>query len=303
MHRCCRPLSILVPAFLAGCGGSTPVSVALPVLDAVPKDAVPDTRGTCPTGLRVRLALRSEVSSLREARSGDRLFVEPDREIIERILRRGRDDDANPHRSVLVRQWLSRRCGRMRGTTRAACDKFFASSVPNLTALLELRNRPILGGLFPTEEERDSPGWLSADTEMLQQWTVNYVGRWIPVLRVMVDNSNGTRNVQALSLIYDVSRAFLPRGDVPDFPPGVFPRYDFDLEFREGEQRMNLAAQRFGELGAPPGKTVTFEVALCPGKDAPNLGGWSGEVILETNQGKCHIGELQLITYNHRAPP
>lgn len=254
----------------------------------------------CAGGVQVRMNLLQDNSSLRERKVGESLRITPDKGIFDRIAEHRGTFADNPKLHTAVKRWLSARCSRINAAERPACQRFFKQEDPELTALLDDEHRRLLRALLPTEQERESEAWRRSDESVFRQWWVNYVGHWTPVLRITVDNSGGHRNVQIIAFIYDVTRTFIPRGDLPGSPELRFRRYTFDLAFETGKQRVELNGQRPGELSVPPGEASTFEVELRPASDAPRPASWSGEMIVETNQGPCSAGRLDMIAYRSR---
>jgi hypothetical protein len=218
--------------------------------------------------------------------SGSSLSIFPDNEIAPDIL--FRKDDPVYHHKIL--EWLR---DRARKTEHISDLLQLRNDETNICALA-FDHPDVVRHLMPLLSEFES--MPRTEKEIVTRWIVRHIGQWNPRIRFTVDNTIGKRQLQLISLRYDVKKVgiFLADMSTPQISENHLP-----LKYVEGMQEWTLASQgNLGEISVNVGGVATFDIIFEPEEKAPVASKWSGEISLITNQSTLRVGELDLATFN-----
>lgn len=238
--------------------------------------------------VQVRWELVTERSSLSYEKNGQDMKIFPNH----RLSWNSQNGDGSPendpqyHHRIL--QWLRNRC------ETQSLTKYLPYLLREDTNLIEITfSKPkLIWALMPTLAEYNSLN--SEEQDIVNKWLVRYVGQWNPRIRITIDNTIGTTNIQVISLVYDVEDISAFASNIP-FPK--FQEYSFELAYKTGIQEFPLSPQD-GEVAVPIGRSSTFDIVFHASEEAGISPIWDGIVSLNTNRGNIKIGRLHLMTYN-----
>ncbi len=226
---------------------------------------------------------RSSLSGRIDEKNG--LAINPDNDIMSVMLN---GPAAGSVTDLAIIEWLRERCSKRGKTSYLLYVRHDDTDLIKLTC----DHPEVVSDLMPLLTEYNA--MTAHEREIVRRWVRQFVGQWNPRIRFVVDNTKGERQVNIISVQYNVEKLSVFKAELP-FPE--FKEFSFDLAYKKGMQEFKLLSQH-GEIEVSPGKSSTFDIVLRPGPDAPASPVWDGFVSLKTNLGTIKVGKLSLRTFN-----
>jgi len=129
---------------------------------------------------------------------------------------------------------------------------------------------------------------------IVQQYFIRYIGQWVFKLRLTVDNTAGSKDIQVYKFRYDITATGVFKSVLV---PSAFPTYSLTIPYKKGIVEFSFATQG-DEIAVEKGRSKTFDLVLGAGKDAPRAATWDGTVSLVSNKGDILVGRLSLMLNN-----
>ena len=130
---------------------------------------------------------------------------------------------------------------------------------------------------------------------LVQQYFIRYIGQWVFKLRLTVDNTAGSQDIQIYKFRYEITATGNFKSVLA--PAVSFPTYSLTIPYKKGIVEFAFATQG-NEIAVEKGRSKTFDLVLGAGKDAPRAATWDGTVSLVSNIGNIPVGRLSLMLYS-----
>ena len=130
---------------------------------------------------------------------------------------------------------------------------------------------------------------------VVQHFFIRYIGQWVFKLRLTVDNTAGSQDIQVFKFRYDITATGSSKSVLA--PAVSFPTYSLTIPYKKGIVEFAFATQG-DEIAVGKGRSKTFDLVLGAGKDAPRAATWDGNASLVSNNGDIPVGRLSLTLDN-----